>query len=87
MNVLVCAARGRRLSPPPRPLPELPERPERDGRDRARQAPSAVPRGMYAVGPEPSVPGCGVTAAARPDACTGPGETPFPPGAVRTVPA
>ncbi|MEU9477201.1 hypothetical protein [Streptomyces sp. NPDC048191] len=54
MNVLVCAARGRRLSPPPRLLPELPERPEHDGRDGARQAPSTVPRGTYAVDPEPS---------------------------------
>ncbi|MQY39427.1 hypothetical protein SRB17_74540 [Streptomyces sp. RB17] len=54
MNVLVCAACGRRLSPPLRLLPELPERPEYDGQDGARQAPSTVPRGTYAVDPEPS---------------------------------
>ncbi|MEU6771955.1 hypothetical protein [Streptomyces sp. NPDC046759] len=56
MNVLVCAACGRRLSPPLRLLPELPERPEYDGQDGARQAPSTVPRGRYAVDPEPSGP-------------------------------
>ncbi|MEV5383304.1 hypothetical protein [Streptomyces sp. NPDC052721] len=54
MNVLVCAACGRRLSPPLRLLPELPERPGYDGRDGARRAPSTVPRGRYAVDPEPS---------------------------------
>jgi hypothetical protein len=57
VNVLVCAACGRRLSPPLRRLPELPERPRRDGRklpDGSRHAPSTVPQGMYSVDPEPS---------------------------------
>ncbi|WP_433452764.1 hypothetical protein ACQPXS_31935 [Streptomyces sp. CA-142005] len=57
MNVLVCAACGRRLSPPLRLLPELPERPPRDGRklpDGSRHAPSTVPQGVYSVDPEPS---------------------------------
>ncbi|KUN96294.1 hypothetical protein [Streptomyces caeruleatus] len=58
MNVrLLCTACGRRLSEPLRPLPELPARPEHDGRikpDGSRHAPSTVPRGAYAVDPEPS---------------------------------
>ncbi|MFI2644934.1 hypothetical protein [Streptomyces sp. NPDC018610] len=57
MNVLVCAACGRRLSEPLRLLPVLPERPGRDGRegpDGTRHAPSTVPRGTCAVDPEPS---------------------------------
>ncbi|MEU5597817.1 hypothetical protein [Streptomyces sp. NPDC020298] len=57
MNVLVCAACGRRLSEPLRLLPVLPERPEHDGRknpDGSRHAPSTVPRGTYAVDPQPS---------------------------------
>ncbi|MEU6555787.1 hypothetical protein ABZ915_36890 [Streptomyces sp. NPDC046915] len=57
MNVLVCAACGRRLSEPLRLLPVLPERPWYDGRkgpDGSRHAPSTVPRGTYAVDPEPS---------------------------------
>ncbi|MEV8550923.1 hypothetical protein AB0L04_13980 [Streptomyces glaucescens] len=57
MNVLVCAACGRPLTEPVRPLPELPERPAYDGlpdADGSRHAPSTVPRGTYAVDPEPS---------------------------------
>ncbi|MGW2638035.1 hypothetical protein [Streptomyces sp. NPDC001348] len=57
MDLLLCAACGRRLSEPLRPLPVLPERPERVGGknpDGSRHAPSTVPRGTYAVDPEPS---------------------------------
>lgn len=57
MNVLTCGARGRRPSPPLRPLTELPARRGHDGRtnaDGSRHAPSTVPRGTYAVDPEPS---------------------------------
>ncbi|NUP37243.1 MAG: hypothetical protein HOY76_09575 [Streptomyces sp.] len=57
MNVLVCAACGRRLSEPLCLLPELPERPPRDGRkgpDGLRHAPPTMPSGTYAVDPEPS---------------------------------
>ncbi|GAA3148374.1 hypothetical protein GCM10010521_39700 [Streptomyces rameus] len=53
MNVLVCAAPGRRLSEPPRPLPpELPERPACHGTanaDGSRHALSAGPRDTRAV--------------------------------------
>ncbi|MEV6114264.1 hypothetical protein AB0L59_17555 [Streptomyces sp. NPDC052109] len=57
MNVLVCAARGRRLSEPLRLLPGLPERPAYSGLknpDGSRHAPSTVPRGASAVDPAPS---------------------------------
>ena len=57
MNVLTCAACGRRLSPPLRLLPDRPARLGHDGRtnaDGSRNAPSTVPRGTYAVDPEPS---------------------------------
>ncbi|MFK4147144.1 hypothetical protein [Streptomyces sp. NPDC004065] len=59
MNVLVCAARGRRLSDPPRPLPVPPE----------------------------LCPGWGARVATLFADCSGPYETHFLPGAVRTVPA
>ena len=57
MNVLTCAACGSRLTEPLRLLPEVPPRPEFDGRkgpDGSRHAPPTVPRGTYAVDPEPS---------------------------------
>jgi hypothetical protein len=66
VNVLVCAACGRRLSEPLRLLPELPERPEYDGLknpDGSRHAPSTVRRGTYTVDPEP----CGVPYVPHPD--------------------
>ncbi|MFJ4204572.1 hypothetical protein ACIP2Y_33775 [Streptomyces sviceus] len=56
MNVLTCAVRGIRPTEPLRLLPELPPRPESGGRkgpDRSRHAPPTVPRGAYAVDPEP----------------------------------
>jgi hypothetical protein len=59
VNVLTCAACGNRLTEPPRLLPELPPRPEFDGRkgpDGSRHAPPTVPRGAYAVDPEPAGP-------------------------------
>jgi hypothetical protein len=31
VNVLICAARGARLTEPPRALPDVPPRPEHDG--------------------------------------------------------
>ncbi|WP_272921368.1 hypothetical protein [Streptomyces sp. SID161] len=40
MNVLVCAARGRRPGEPPRPLPELPERPARLRPDAVGEVPA-----------------------------------------------
>ncbi|MFI7412444.1 hypothetical protein ACIBU0_27615 [Streptomyces sp. NPDC049627] len=59
MNVqLLCTACGHRLTEPLRRLPELPERPARDPRnsnpDGSRHAPPTVPRGTYAVDPQPS---------------------------------
>ncbi|MCX5051264.1 MULTISPECIES: hypothetical protein [unclassified Streptomyces] len=66
MNVLMCAACGTRLTEPLRLLPEVPPRPEYDGRknpDGSRRAPSTVPRGAYAVDPEP----CGAPYVPHPD--------------------
>lgn len=57
MNVLLCVACGRRLTEPVRLLPEVPERPGYDGMpgdDGQRHAPATLPRGTYAVDPEPS---------------------------------
>lgn len=66
MNVLTCAARGSRLPEPLRLLPEVPPRPEYDGLenpDGSRHAPSTLPRGAYAVDPEP----CGAPYVPHPD--------------------
>jgi hypothetical protein len=66
VNVLTCAACGVRLTEPLRLLPELPPRPESDGRkgsDGSRHAPPTVPRGAYAVDPEP----CGAPYVPHPD--------------------
>ncbi|MCF1597523.1 hypothetical protein [Streptomyces muensis] len=55
--LLLCTSCGHRLTEPLRRLPELPERPAYVGRknpDGTRHAPSTVPRGTYAVDPEPS---------------------------------
>nr|WP_206327165.1 hypothetical protein [Streptomyces sp. S3(2020)] len=54
---MTCAACGTRLTEALRLLPELPPRPEYDGRkgpDGFRRPPSTVPRGAFAVDPEPS---------------------------------
>ncbi|MFJ2238779.1 hypothetical protein [Streptomyces sp. NPDC087859] len=66
MNVLTCAACGSRLTEPLRLLPEVPPRPEYDGLknpDGSRHAPSTLPRGAYAVDPEP----CGAPYVPHPD--------------------
>ncbi|MFF4402609.1 hypothetical protein [Streptomyces sp. NPDC001480] len=51
MNVLVCAACGRRLSEPLRLLPVLPERPGHDGRKGPDGSPHPGPERMGAEGP------------------------------------
>lgn len=54
--MLLCAACDQPLTEPLRLLPEVPERPRHDGRensDGSRHAPSTMPRGTYAVDPEP----------------------------------
>jgi hypothetical protein len=56
MTILHCAACGLRLTDPLSPLPAVPERPSYDGLpvDGVRRAPSTVPRGHYAVDPDPT---------------------------------
>ncbi|MCH5674330.1 hypothetical protein [Streptomyces gilvus] len=66
MNVLIRAAREARLTEPPRALPDVPPRPEYDSAknpDGSRRAPATVPRGTYAVDPEP----CGAPYVPHPD--------------------
>lgn len=73
MNVLVCAACGRRLSEPLRLLPEVPERPPRDGRegpDGLRHAPPTMPSGTY-----PDGPGCLICAGPRDTLVVNPEDT------------
>ncbi|MGC0329328.1 hypothetical protein RKD23_002318 [Streptomyces sp. SAI-170] len=56
MNVLLCAACGRRLTEPVRRLDEMPEYPGWDGlpdADGRRHGPPSVPRGTYVVDPLP----------------------------------
>ncbi|MGW4025863.1 hypothetical protein [Streptomyces sp. NPDC005009] len=56
MNVLLCAACGRRLTEPVRRLDEMPGYPGWDGfpgPDGERHGPPSVPRGTYVVGPLP----------------------------------
>ncbi|MEU9878794.1 hypothetical protein [Streptomyces phaeochromogenes] len=56
MNVLFCAAWGRRLTEPVRQLDEMPEYPGWDGKPDAegrRHGPASVPRGTYVVDPQP----------------------------------
>ncbi|MCD9876645.1 hypothetical protein [Streptomyces guryensis] len=81
MNVLVCAACGRRLSEPLRLPPELPERPESDGSenpDGSRHIPSTPPTPgpdgartgpgrLMSAGPRDNevCPGCGAEVATR----------------------
>jgi hypothetical protein len=64
--LLLCTACGHRLTEPLRLLPEVPPRPEYEGRknpDGSRHAPATMPRGTYAVDPEP----CGAPYVPHPD--------------------
>jgi hypothetical protein len=55
VNVLLCAACGRRSTEPVRQLGEMPGYPGRDGLpgpDGRRHAPPSVPRGTYVLHPD-----------------------------------
>ncbi|MFE5627369.1 hypothetical protein ACFQ8S_35555 [Streptomyces virginiae] len=56
MTIFHCASCGARLTADLRQIDEVPQRPARDGLpvDGVRRAPATMPRGFYAVDPDPT---------------------------------